>query len=546
MMQIMREKTQGIIAGIIVVLIALTFALWGVQNYLHGGGGTEPVAKVDGIKITQQDLHVAYEREKRLEMLTAGPGFDFDQKAQAKLKQDVLQKLINSTAIIHFAKKNGFGVGNQQLNLALTEMPIFQTNGQFSLEKFQMALANLGYTQTDFYAELEHNIILMQISKGIEDTNFILPNELATILKLQNQRRDFGYFILKPQKFTADVKVSDEAIRSYYNAHKDEFLTPEKVNIEYVILSADKIKQNIHPTEAQLKKYYQDHLASFSSLKNKQQPLPYAQVAARVKATLERQMLQEAFAEQNDKLTDLAYTNSDSLVPAASALGLEIKKTDLFTKTGEKSGVLANPKIVKAAFSETTLKQGYNSSPVELSPGEVIVLRVKEHIPEQTLPLDKVRTTILAKLTAVAAKQKSIALSKELETALQQGKTPQELATKNHLGWLSASNVTAQDHNINSQVLRRAFELKLPKNKEVSTAVIDLGDEGDAVIKLTNVVTPSAADKSEATSQFSNSLEHALGKYDLTLLKDAIMHNAKVKMTTADESKANSENQSYE
>jgi peptidyl-prolyl cis-trans isomerase D len=34
-----REKAQGVFAWVILVLICVPFALWGIQNYL--GGGTE-------------------------------------------------------------------------------------------------------------------------------------------------------------------------------------------------------------------------------------------------------------------------------------------------------------------------------------------------------------------------------------------------------------------------------------------------------------------------------------------------------------------------
>ncbi|EKD46118.1 MAG: hypothetical protein ACD_69C00005G0001, partial [uncultured bacterium] len=60
MLQSMHDKIQGWVAGVIAFIIALTFALWGVQNYLRSGAH-QAAAKVNGEEITQRQLDVAYD-----------------------------------------------------------------------------------------------------------------------------------------------------------------------------------------------------------------------------------------------------------------------------------------------------------------------------------------------------------------------------------------------------------------------------------------------------------------------------------------------------
>ncbi|MDD1475295.1 hypothetical protein MEO41_29120, partial [Dolichospermum sp. ST_sed4] len=74
---------------------------------------------------------------------------------------------------------------------------------------------------------------------------------------------------------------------------------------------------------------------------------------------------------------------------------MKIQTTGLVTNSGDKSGILANKKVLTAAFSDAVLKQGYNSSPIEIEPGKLVILRIKEHIPESIQPLDKVRDVIM-------------------------------------------------------------------------------------------------------------------------------------------------------
>jgi len=54
-----REKSQGVFAWVILILICVPFALWGIQNYI-GGGSEAAVVSVGDKEFFQQDLNSAY------------------------------------------------------------------------------------------------------------------------------------------------------------------------------------------------------------------------------------------------------------------------------------------------------------------------------------------------------------------------------------------------------------------------------------------------------------------------------------------------------
>jgi peptidyl-prolyl cis-trans isomerase D len=82
MLQKFRERMQGIIAWTIVIAICITFALWGIQNYLHGDSSGNYLAKVNGVKITQKKLLTAYEILRNEKMRQLGADYQFDQASQ--------------------------------------------------------------------------------------------------------------------------------------------------------------------------------------------------------------------------------------------------------------------------------------------------------------------------------------------------------------------------------------------------------------------------------------------------------------------------------
>lgn len=523
MLQSFRERMQGIIASVIVVLVAITFALWGIQNYLHGGGDHDTVAKVNGEKISQRQLHLAYERIQRQKMLQLGANFALDQKAQEELKAQVLQQLVRNTVVSQAANKIGLVISKQELTGAIAQLPMFQENGVFSPDKFQQVLSNLGFSENDFVDELQRSLISGQLEIGIASSFFILPDEIDSAIKLLNQKRDFGYFNIDRDKFSKDVVVNDNEIKDYYSKHQENFVTPEKVSIEYVQLSADEMKKNVKLSDAILQQFYHDNIARYS-VSNK--PKSFDAVKNKVQEDYIHQQVLQEFADQNDKLTDLVYTNSDSLVPAAKALGLEIKTSELFTKDGEKTGLLSNSKIVNAAFSEAVLKQGYNSIPLELSSGNMLVLRIKNHLPEAVLPLDQVKSTIEANLKNAKMQVAAEKLGQTIIQALQNNTDPLVIAKQYDLAWHVSSYVDRSEKKVDNIILNSAFTLSLN-----SIVGVDVNKQSYAVIKTLGVTDGDINRVNEGERKtIKEDLEKKYGAFEYSLLMNELEKNAKIKI----------------
>ena len=95
----------------------------------------------------------------------------------------------------------------------------------------------------------------------------------------------------------------------------------------------------------------------------------------------------------SEKFRNLVYEQPDSLVPAAKALGLEVRKSDWFAQTGG-SGIAANPKVVQAAFEPEVLSQARNSDAIEITADTLVAVRVAERRPAGRQPLTQVHAAI--------------------------------------------------------------------------------------------------------------------------------------------------------
>jgi peptidyl-prolyl cis-trans isomerase D len=591
MLQSMRERMQGIIAGVIVGIICLTFAFWGIQNYLQSRSNQNVVAKVNGAKITRAQFEAAYNRSRQIMMLQMGKDFAVDQQTQAKLKDQVLQQLIDSFVLFQAAQELGFRVSQDQVNAVLNQMPIFQVQGHFSVNRFQQVISNMLYSEAGFIADLEQKMMVSQLHMGITGSAFALPDETNNFVKLIKQTRDIGYAIIPASHFADKVTVSQAEIKDYYDQHQQEFTTPEQVSIAYLELTADQLKNQIKTTPAELQQFYDDNIDLYShparwqvarifvplntpnaekkikalakqgkfskpewithgfpNLKPGQisQPIrtdngfyivkllqakkaetkPFSQVQDQVKKALIQQKTTQLFTDKNNQLSDLTYTNSNTLTVASKQLNLPIKTTNFFTRQGAKQGILANPNVIKAAFSDTVLKQNYNSDLIEIDPGHVIVLRINQHKPSAAKPLTAVQTTVKQQLIEDKANQQAQQLGAKLLADIKQGKSAQQIVAQQSLTWHTIGQLKRDQKNLDHQIILAAFNLP----NQPTTTGINLDKGGYALIQVTKVYPGDIKQlNAEQLKHIKQAMALGFGQADYELLTNEMLKKAKIK-----------------
>ena len=255
MLQAIRERAQGIFAWVMLIAVGIPFALWGIQNYLDTGKEA-PAAVVGDHEIFDRDVNRAYDQS--LNNLV-GIG-DTDEKA---LRQEALERLINEEVLYQHVERESLTASDAEVRAFIQTLPYFQTDGKFDKEKYKIMLSSQGMSSDRFVAQLRRSLAGEQFQRSILDSEFVTQNELDTLQRLKNQQRQFNYFSvpLKPSGHT----FSDAEVESYFRAHADQFRTPEKVSIDYILVSLDDIAKSVSLTEEDIRKAYEDQKASFGS-----------------------------------------------------------------------------------------------------------------------------------------------------------------------------------------------------------------------------------------------------------------------------------------
>ena len=253
-------------------------------------------------------------------------------------------------------------------------------------------------------------------------------------------------------------------------------------------------------------------------------PVTFENKKAELVKELKQQEIDNQFYERSETMATLAYENDDTLQTVADAMGLEIKRSDLFTRSAGQ-GIASNKKIRDAAFNPAVLKEGRNSDVIELEKNHILVLRIDEHKPSKAKTLEEVRQQVEAALKS----EKSAKLAREAaETSmseLMQGKTLMQLTNK-YSQLSELGEIQRDDKKSDQRIVQAAFKLPRPGEKpEYDT--VDLGD-GSAVLILEKVIDASTPGKKEQREALEKQIESMVSNQEFAAVLDYLKSQSEI------------------
>lgn len=258
MLEAIRERAQGWIARVILGLIALTFAVWGVEGYFGSDGKEPPAAKVNDEDVSQRDFLKALKEQG--EAMQQQLGAKVEDKA---LRARVMEQLVNTSLLSQAAQKSGFMVLDPQVQAVLAGIEIFQENGKFSSARLESWLRSQGMGQQELMAMIAQDLLLKQVQIGYGE-GAVAP--MPTVIRLNAllaQEREVNEASFESKDFLSAVSVDDKAVRADYDAHKGDYATPATLRVQYLVLSQAALVEKVQISDDQARKFYEANSARY-------------------------------------------------------------------------------------------------------------------------------------------------------------------------------------------------------------------------------------------------------------------------------------------
>lgn len=261
MLQSMRDNSQGIIAKVLVGLIIVVFALWGVDSLVGLATAKPAPATVNGADITEQELFRGIELQRRQILNQMGADADPAMLDDNLLRSSVLESLVDRTLQQTTADDRGLFVSEEMLDQLIVNTRDFQVEGLFDRNQFEATLRSAGYTPLSYRELLRTMTLIDQQRRAFAESAFVTPAELDRMLELNRQTRDIRYALITPDQ--ASVEVSEDEIKAAYDARSALMQTPEQLVMNYVLLERDQFAFPDQVGEAELNTAYQNLKADF-------------------------------------------------------------------------------------------------------------------------------------------------------------------------------------------------------------------------------------------------------------------------------------------
>jgi len=374
----------------LLVLIVPPFALFGIDFYFRNTDTGGSLARIGDARISEAEYSQALRQaqEKMREMMGKNP--DQAMLNSPQLRQSVLNELIEHKVTLSHASKAGMTVSDSELQKMIAAVEAFHDqSGKFSRERYRQLLQGQGLSPAAFENQVRSNIMLEQVRSVYSGSAFVPESVAERLLKIREQEREVSQVLFNPNDYRKQAEVSDADAEKYFTEHKGEFLVPERVKVEFVVLSLEAYQRSMQISDEEIRKFYADNMSRYQTAEERR--ASHILIPAAASATPEEKAKAKALAED---LLKQVRQNPRKFGEVAA----KFSKDPGSAEKGGDLGFFARGLMVKpfdeAAFS---MKVGEIAGPVETQYGFHII-RLDAIKAVQTTPLESVKAQIVEEI----------------------------------------------------------------------------------------------------------------------------------------------------
>jgi peptidyl-prolyl cis-trans isomerase D len=460
MLDAMRRGAVNWLAKILLGLLIVAFALWGVADVFRGyGRGT--LARLGNTEISVEEYRQAYQEEMAsITRRLGGRRLTAEQAKMLGVEQRTLSRLIGTAAIDNHARELRLALSDKGIAEIIRSDPAFQdASGRFSGEAFRSLLRQNGISEARYLAVRRKEEVRDQLTDTL--LSGVSPPQLLIDLlhRYREETRVIEFFTPDYDKLMKIAEPDEARLREYYDQSKRQFMTPELRKVNALLLTRADVKARLPVSEDETKAAYEQDKEKFNIAEKRR----VLQLAFPDKAAAEK-----AYAE---------LAKASNFVEAVAKLGFKESDIDL--------GVLARKDMIDQKIADVAfgLKKNELSKPVE-GQYAIVLVRVSDIVPGKQRTYEEVKNEIGDRLADERASQEMQTLHEKIESERSAGKSLKEIGESLKLAFYeiaeidragkTAAGKPAVEHAEAAKVAGAAFA----GAEGIEAEATDLGDGG--------------------------------------------------------------------
>ena len=256
MLQAIRDRVTGVMAFVILGILAVPFLFFGLDQYARGIP-QDAVATVGESDITSSEFETEFAMYRAQLRQQQGENYNELETNQPQFRREFLDSMIDQRLLTEHARSMGLSVSPGSLLEVIRNIPAFQVDGEFNASLYQQRLEASGQSPRRFEQELTADILLRELPTAVSSSAFVTEKEIERWLRVQLQSREVALVPIDSAPFQNLEGITDERIEAFYNDNTDQFMRPEEITVEYVVLDTRDMANTIEIDESELRQRYE-------------------------------------------------------------------------------------------------------------------------------------------------------------------------------------------------------------------------------------------------------------------------------------------------
>ena len=347
MLETLRAFLSGKRLIVIAILLAIPFVFFGSTSF---GTTFTSYGTVNGEPVTQLDINLASGQVTQRLQAIYGEDFTLEDLDESVSLELIKNEVINQKIMFSQAKDLGLSVSLKDAKKEVIQMDAFQGDQGFDQTIFESTIRANGLTPDDYFKLMQESIALDRMFNAMSSVAFPIQSNIDAMASMLETSRDINFIKLDKNPLVDSQDASMEEAEEFFNANPFLFLSKEKRDFSYLVLTFEEFKNQVKIPENYIEEAYADYLNDTNQLI--QNRISHHMIdkanyetdeAARSKISQDYEMIQSG----QISFEDLVANSSEDLASKDSLGDLGLSSGDAFPVEFEKA-------ILSLSLNETT------------------------------------------------------------------------------------------------------------------------------------------------------------------------------------------------
>ena len=263
-----RKSLGWLVGAFLLVLVIFAFVAFYIPDFLKttGVSRTGEIAWVEGTPISSQEFLRSYRAQEQQYRQQLGPQFSPDLMRQLGFDNLVLRQLVQNQILLLEAERQGISVADQEVSDFILSFPAFQEAGKFiGRDAYLSLLAQNSLNASQFEAQLREDLMRQKLQSLVTDGVSVSEADLEEEYRRRNEKLHLEYAFVPKTEFEAQVQVTDEEARSFYDQNKKKFERPVQRKVRFITLTPQLFASAVSVSDREIERYYQQNSSRYET-----------------------------------------------------------------------------------------------------------------------------------------------------------------------------------------------------------------------------------------------------------------------------------------